>query len=328
LTAYIEDIRFWDGIFIQLKRGLIPRELLDAVNLKNMLNKIEESLRGQYVVAFKVEDWVLFYNIPVVTYLIKTEKINNVDKNFLYLKDISQNARDFEQTTQSGKSDQTSRTDKSPDVSLTHHSTPVSNPDRPNRIWVIDSTEMCDAVEGTAEEVIVTAIDLHSRHVWATAVKRQTTDTTINFLSNLFDAIGTPEALISKNITDFTSKHFQKFLTQREVKHLRQTHQSERIKVCEKTNEHILECLRLARTDNPKLRWPSLLRQVLESLNDRLNEITGCAPRFLHFGLSTGDSKIKIEEARRLATERFRAQAPRVVSKINPGGVRPLMPLP
>ena len=86
LTLFLEDFRFWDQVFITLRRGLIPRELFDSLTLNSMLESIEEKLRGDYVIAMERDDWVLFYNLPFITFIVKNEEVDGVMKNFLYLK--------------------------------------------------------------------------------------------------------------------------------------------------------------------------------------------------------------------------------------------------
>jgi hypothetical protein len=164
---------------------------------------------------------------------------------------------------------------------------------------------MGSAAVGTSAKFILTTVDLHSRHVWATAVKRQTTEATISCLSNLFNSVATPEALLTDNGTNFTSRQFEKFLTDRGVKHLlTPPHRSQGNGVCERANGNILVGLRLAMADNPKLKWTSLLRKVVLELNERPHDVTKFPPLFLQFGLSSRTQEVSVEKAREMATER------------------------
>jgi hypothetical protein len=157
------------------------------------------------------------------------------------------------------------------------------------------------------------------------AVKHQTTEAKNNVFSNHFDSVGTPEALFSGNGTEVNSKHFPEFLTQKGTKQLLRPPDQEN--ACEKTKEDIPARL-LARKGKPKVQWPSLLRQVVNSVNDNPHKIRGFSSQFLQFGLSTGDPKIPIENARRFGTladtSPFRRHL--LPPKINPGGVRHVMP--
>ena len=86
LMLYLEDFRFWDNIFITLRKGLLPRELFDSFTLNNLLDQIEHKLKGDYLIALDKEDYVLFYNLPFVSYIVKNEEQNGTTKNYLYLK--------------------------------------------------------------------------------------------------------------------------------------------------------------------------------------------------------------------------------------------------
>ena len=86
LMLYLEDFRFWDNIFITLRKGLLPRELFDSFTLNNLLDQIEYKLKGDYLIALDKEDYVLFYNLPFVSYIVKNEVKNGTTKNYLYLK--------------------------------------------------------------------------------------------------------------------------------------------------------------------------------------------------------------------------------------------------
>ena len=199
---------------------------------------------------------------------------------------------------------------------LTHQMNQVPTPDQPNRIWAIDTIDMERATDGNAKFVF-TVIDLHSRQTWAKAVKRLTSEAIISFLSNLFDCVGTPEQIFSIEDPNFTSKRFQNFLFQRGVKRLVTfPHLSQGNIFCETTNGHILARIRIARKGNPKLKCSSLLQNVVSDLNDRINE-TMFSPRFLHFGLTSSIPSVSIDEARRLATERSRADQERRTADSN-----------
>ena len=183
---------------------------------------------------------------------------------------------------------------------------PIETPDKPNRIWAMDCISMGCAANSTASKHILTTADLNSRHVWAVAVKTQTAEATISALSNLIDAIGKPEAILTANGTNFTSTRFKNFLTKHQIKHLLSPpHRSQANGFCERTNRAIIAGLRTAQADHPKLRWSSLLRQVVTSINHQIHHVTRFSPRFLQFGLD-GPPEINLEQARTLATERSR----------------------
>ena len=168
---------------------------------------------------------------------------------------------------------------------------------------------MGSSAANTSAKNILTVIDLHSRFVLAKAVKRITKEATVSFLTELFDSLAPPKALLSDNGLNFTSKAFNSLLDKRGVRHLL-THpfRSQANGVCERAQGSIVSGLRTALIDKPNARWSSLLREVVQNLNDVPHSSTGFAPRFLHFGMSNDSPGVSIEEARTQATERSRAQ--------------------
>ena len=86
MSLQVEDLRVWDNIFINLRKGILPRDLFDTKTLQNLLISIEDKLKGEYEIAFDETDWILFYHLPVVAFTVKTEKHDNKNKNYLYLK--------------------------------------------------------------------------------------------------------------------------------------------------------------------------------------------------------------------------------------------------
>ena len=82
LIAHLESFQFWDQVFIQLRKGFIPRQLYDKTELNDLLLSIESKLQNIFKVALDPTDWLQFYSLPVVTYRIQKEG----SKSYLYLK--------------------------------------------------------------------------------------------------------------------------------------------------------------------------------------------------------------------------------------------------
>ena len=58
-------------------------------------------------------------------------------------------------------------------------------PSDPNEIWAMDTIVMGSVAKQTAMKYVITVVDHHSRYVWASAVKANTTTATLNVLSRL-----------------------------------------------------------------------------------------------------------------------------------------------
>lgn len=85
--------------------------------------------------------------------------------------------------------------------------------------------------------------------------------------------------------------------------------------VCvKKTNGTISAKLRLKMKDFPKLKWSSLLQNVINDYNATPHSATGFAPRFLLFGLHDkpdfipASELITLEKARKIAVERSNSE--------------------
>ena len=131
----------------------------------------------------------------------------------------------------------------------------------------------------------------------------------ISFLSQLFESIGAPNKLLSDNGTNLTSKAFEKFLDKWKVRHLfTPPFRSQANGVVERVNRKINSALRTALLDNPTTKWSTLLKPVIEAMNEIPHKSTGFSPKFLHFGQSHDSHGIPVEEARALATSRSRVQ--------------------
>ena len=190
---------------------------------------------------------------------------------------------------------------KPPNHSTLRPTHPIMTPELPNEIWATYAIVMSTAANCTAAKNILTVIDLHSRFVWAKAVKRLTKEATVSFLSELFDAIAPPEALLSDNGLNFPSNAVTSLLNKRGVKHLLTP------PFRSQANGVVERVLRTALVDQPQLRWSTLLRDVVQNINNLPHSSTGFSPRLLQFGLSKEPVNISVDDARRQAFERSRA---------------------
>ena len=71
------------------------------------------------------------------------------------------------------------------------------------------------------DSMFLIVVDAHSKWPEVVAMKKTTTDRTINVLRDMFARWGIPEQLVSDNGPQFTSAEFEKFMKDNGVKHLR-----------------------------------------------------------------------------------------------------------
>ena len=197
---------------------------------------------------------------------------------------------------------------KAPNQSMLRPTHPIETPERPMQIWACDFIVVGTAAAATSAKNILVVIDLHSRFVWAKAIKAQTKEALISFMSQLFEAVGAPKCLLSDNGTNLTSRAFEKFFDKWNVKHLFTPPFRSQANPTERVNGNINVALRATLLDHPTQKWSSLLKPVIDAINDVPHDSTGFTPRFLHFGQSDDGPDISIEQARQQATERSRSR--------------------
>ena len=162
---------------------------------------------------------------------------------------------------------------------------PPPTPEHPMNTWAIDTIVMGTAAKATRAKYIQVIVDHHSRYVWAYATPKNTTATIINILTQLFTALGSsPKTIITDNFLSYTAKQFKRFLESHGIKHnLCSPYHPQSNGVVEKANDTIVRGLRLAKLDNPKLKWSTLLAEVTANYNKTPHTATGFSPAYLHF---------------------------------------------
>ena len=127
-------------------------------------------------------------------------------------------------------------------------------------------------------------------------------------MAQLFESVGAPKSLLSDNGTNLTSRAFEKFLDKWKVKDLFTPPFRSQANPTERVNGNINVALRAALLDHPSQKWSSLLKPIINSINDLPHNSTGFTPRFLHFGTTEDGPGIPIEGARHQPVERSRAK--------------------
>jgi hypothetical protein len=86
VALHLDEYRYFDQIFIQLRKGIIPRDLISYKQLKEITKHIEDNLKGDFEIAFSDEDFVLFYNFPLIAHTLKEIEQNGTKSYELIMK--------------------------------------------------------------------------------------------------------------------------------------------------------------------------------------------------------------------------------------------------
>ena len=127
------------------------------------------------------------------------------------------------------------------------------------------SYTMGTAASNTKAKYIQVIVNHHSRYLWAFPTPTNTTTSVVNILTNLFRIVGVPKVLLTDRGTNFTSNHFKRFLSQNGVKHIKaSSYHPQTNGLVEKTNNTLITRLKCALKDKPKLKWSTLIPEVVQ----------------------------------------------------------------
>ena len=128
----------------------------------------------------------------------------------------------------------------------------------------------------------------------------------ITVLDSIFKTVGMPKRILTDNGTNYRSKKFQNFLTRLKIsRSFSSAYHPQTNGANEKVNDTIVKGICIESVSHPKLKWSSLVSQVVENYNHTLHSTTGFTPAFLMFGsdrLKT--STPTVSEARLLAKQK------------------------
>ncbi len=184
---------------------------------------------------------------------------------------------------------------------------PLPTPTKPIEFIAMDTVVMGTSAKTTKAKYIQVVIDHPSRYVWARATPTNTAQAAISVLDNIFHNVGVPERILTDNGTNFTSRYFRKFLKDNNVRASHTTtYHPQTNGANEKVNDTIIKGLRMAITENPKLKWSTLLSRVVDNYNNTIHTTTGFTPSYLLFGRDDWNSekRFPIDQARHLAHQR------------------------
>ncbi|KAM8701956.1 hypothetical protein ACLKA7_001300 [Drosophila subpalustris] len=137
-------------------------------------------------------------------------------------------------------------------------------------------------------EHIFAIVDAFTKFTIIRAVKSTATKHVIEVLREVTSYLGMPARIISDRGTAFTSKEYEKFCRENNVKRILNAVRTPRANGhVERTNRIILSML-LPMTDNEK-RWDEKLRDIQWSINTMVNKTTKCSPFRLLYGYEPRD---------------------------------------
>ena len=190
---------------------------------------------------------------------------------------------------------------------------PLETPTEPLELVAIDTIVMGNSAEKSRAKYIQVIIDHLTRYVWAFATPKNTAETIVNVLSQLFKTVGYPKRIITDRGTNFTSKSLKRFFSScpNPIRHSFTTsYHPQTNGMNEKANGTITEKLRIAQLEHPKRKWSTLLSTVVDQYNNTVHDSTSFTPKFLFWGKDdSGTITMSLAEARQKAralTEQMR----------------------
>ena len=92
-------------------------------------------------------------------------------------------------------------------------------PTQPMETIAMDTIVMGAAANSTSAKFIQVAVDMHSRFVWATPTKRNTSRAIITLLDRIIASFGRPKRIITDQGRNFIGSELKKFLDSHEIGH-------------------------------------------------------------------------------------------------------------
>lgn len=181
----------------------------------------------------------------------------------------------------------------------------------PLELVSMDTMIMGSVARASHAKNLQVVIDHHSRYCWAYPTPTNTLPAVCNVLSRIFSGRPWPQVLLTDQGSNFLTPKFKKFLMKHGTRHIMSSpYHPQTNGVVEKMNRTLKNRLQLAALSHPKLKWSSLVDEVVKQYNSTPHDVTGYTPHFLMFGMHPASgifpptAAVTLEEARRLAQER------------------------
>ena len=183
---------------------------------------------------------------------------------------------------------------------------PLPTPALPMELISMDTVVMGSSARATKAKYIQVVLDHNTRFVWAKATPTNTAQAAISVLDEVFRTAGPGKRLLTDNGTNFRSNALKRFLREHNCSQaFTSTYHPETNGANEKVNGTLVRGIRLALQDKPRLKWSTVLKDVVDNYNNTIHDTTGFTPSFLMLGrdkLQT--TSPTVDEARRLAQQR------------------------
>jgi len=136
----------------------------------------------------------------------------------------------------------------------------------------------------TAKKYVFIIVDAFTKHVKLYAVKSTTTRETIKCLSDYFRIYSRPKMLVSDRGTSFTSKEFEEFMSEMNVRHVKVATGSPQANgQVERYNRVLAPTLGKLYTGKD---WHKSLGEIEFAINNTVNRTTGKTPSELLYGVN------------------------------------------
>lgn len=131
---------------------------------------------------------------------------------------------------------------------------------------------------------IIIALDQLTKFVLVKALRKATTDTTLQFLQNqIFCVFGVPQTILSDNGKQFTSVEFGKVMTAYSINHVKTASYSPQANASERVNRSILAAIR-SYIDPDQKNWDCHLPSIASALRTTIHSAIGMSPYEALFG--------------------------------------------
>ena len=149
----------------------------------------------------------------------------------------------------------------------------------------MDTVVVGSSASKTQAKYIQIVLDHCSRYVWARETNKNTAQTIVTILDEIFRTVRPAKRLLTDNYKSFRSKELQRFLNKHKCsRSFTSTYHPQTNGANEKVNDTIVKGIRLALQDSPRKEWTTVLKDVVQNYNNTIHENTGFTPSYLMFG--------------------------------------------
>ena len=162
---------------------------------------------------------------------------------------------------------------------------PLPTPAMPMELISMDTVVMGSSASKTQAKYIQIVLDHCSRYVWGRATSKNSAQTIVTILDEIFRTVKPAKRLLTDNYKSFRSKELQRFLNKHKCsRSFTSTYHPQTNGANEKINDTIVKGIRLALKDSPRKEWTTVLKDVVQNYNNIIHENTGFTPSYLMFG--------------------------------------------